>query len=167
MIRKIVFVSEAPESHDELPRSLAAAGFQVVPQTTLRAAVSVLRDVENVALVMVVDGPAFSAEDAEMLASLSVKHPQVRMMIFVSRGMPEETLNQLRSCRPISIYNTALGDGTSTGLILKALTEAIAHGATYEATLMEAMAPGNRSSALRARRVRGLARAHRSPRRRR
>ncbi len=146
MIRKIVFVSEAPESHDELPRSLAAAGFQVVPQTTLRAAVSVLRDVENVALVMVVDGPAFSAEDAEMLASLSVKHPQVRMMIFVSRGMPEETLNQLRSCRPISIYNTALGDGTSTGLILKALTEAIAHGATYEAALMEAMEPGNRSS---------------------
>ena len=47
MIRKIVFVSEAPESHDELPRSLAAAGFQVVPQTTLRAAVSVLRDAEN------------------------------------------------------------------------------------------------------------------------
>ena len=86
MIRKIVLVSEAPESHDQLLRSLAAAGFQVVPQATLRAAVSVLRDAENAALAMVLDGPAFSAADAEVLASLSVQHPQVRMMVFVSRG---------------------------------------------------------------------------------
>jgi DNA-binding NtrC family response regulator len=147
MIRKIVLVSEAPESHDELPRSLAAAGFQVVPQTTLRAAVSVLRDAENAALVMVLDGPAFSAGDAEVLAGLSVKHPQVRMMVFVSSRLPEETLNRLKSGRQISIYNTPLGDRTSPGLILQALTEAIAPGASYETTLMEAMVPSNRCAA--------------------
>ena len=146
MIRKIVFVSEAPESHDELPRSLAVAGFQVVPQTTLRAAVSVLRDAENAVLIMVVDGPVFSAGDAEMLASLSVKHPQVRMMVFVSRGMPEETLNRLKSCPQISIHNTPLGDGTSPGLILKALTEAMAPSASYEANLMATMEPADRST---------------------
>jgi DNA-binding NtrC family response regulator len=146
MIRKIVFVSEAPESHDELPRSLAVAGFQVVPQTTLRAAVSVLRDAENAVLIMVVDGPVFSAGDAEMLASLSVKHPQVRMMVFVSRGMPEETLNRLRSCPQISIHSTPLGDGTSPGLILKALTEAMAPSASYEANLMATMEPADRST---------------------
>jgi len=147
MIRKIVLVSEAPESHDELPRSLAAAGFQVVPQTTLRAAVSVLRDAENAALVMVLDGPAFSAGDAEVLAGLSVKHPQVRMMVFVSSRLPEETLNRLKSGRQISIYNTPLGDRTSPGLILQALTEAIAPGASYETTLMEAVVPSNRCAA--------------------
>ncbi len=48
-----------------------------------------------------------------MLAGLSVKHPQVRMMVFVSSGLPEETLNRLKSCRQISIYNTPLGDRTS------------------------------------------------------
>ena len=80
-----------------------------------------------------------------MLASLSVKYPQVRMMVFVSRGMPEETLNRLRGFRQISIHDAPLGDGTSPGLILKTLTEAIAPSASYEATLMAAMEPGSRS----------------------
>jgi two-component system response regulator AtoC len=128
MIRKIVLVREAPECHDELPQSLAAAGFQVTPQATLRAAVSVLRDAENAALVVLLDGPAFSEGDAEMLACLSVKHPQMRMMVFVSRGLPEGMFNRLKRCRQVSIYNTPLGDRTSPGFILKALTDAYERG---------------------------------------
>jgi two-component system response regulator AtoC len=147
MIRKIVLLSEAPESHDQLLRSLAAAGFHVVPQATLRAAVSALRDAENTALAMVLDGMALSACDAEVLAGLSVQYPQVRMMVFVPRGLQEETLNRLKSCREISIYNAPLGDRTSPGLILKALTATIGPGSSYDAALTEAMAQGNRSAA--------------------
>ena len=87
MIRKIVLVREAPESHDRVAAEPGGGGFQVVPQATLRAAVSVLRDAENAALVVLLDGPSFSEGDAEVLACLSVKHPQMRMMVFVSRGV--------------------------------------------------------------------------------
>ena len=89
MIRKIVLVSEAPESHDQLVRSLAAVGVHVVPQATLRAAVALLRDAENAASVFVVDAPSFSPNDADVLAGLSVQYPQLRMMVFVSRGSPK------------------------------------------------------------------------------
>ena len=147
MIRKVLLVSDAPESHGQLLRNLAASGFQVVPQSTLGAAISVLRDAEGAALAMVLDGPAFTAGDAEVLAGLSVQHPQVRMMVFISGGLQEETLYRLKSCRQIRIYSTPLGDRTSSGLILKELTEAIAPGASSEATLTEAMAQGNRSPA--------------------
>jgi transcriptional regulator with PAS, ATPase and Fis domain len=146
MIRKILLVSEAPESYDQLLRSLAAAGFQVLSQTTLGAAVSVLRDAESAASAMVLDGPAFSAGDAEALAGLSVQHPLVRMLVFVSRGLQEETLNRLKSFRQISIHSVPLGDRTSPGLILKEVTEAIASGASSDATLTEATVQGDRSA---------------------
>ena len=60
MIPQIALVSEAPGSHDQVVRSLAAAGFRVVPQATLRAAVSLLRDAENAPSAFVLDAPSFS-----------------------------------------------------------------------------------------------------------
>ena len=163
MIRKIVLVSEVPESHDQLLRGLAAAGFQVVPQATLRAAVSVLFDAENTALALVLDGPAFSAADAEVLASLSVQHPKVRMMVFVSRGLQEETLDRLKGCRQVGIYNTTLGDKSLPAFILKVLTEAIAPTTSYETALTEAVAQGQSVRGLRGRSIRTPSRAHQSP----
>jgi DNA-binding NtrC family response regulator len=146
MIPKIVLVSEAPGSHDPVVRSLAAAGFQVVPQGTLRAAVSLLHEAENAVLAIVLDVPLFSGSDADVLADLSVQHPWVRMMVFAWRGWQEEALHRIEGCRQISIYSTPLGEGTSPGLILKALAEAIPPGVP-EATLAKAMAPGDRSAA--------------------
>ena len=100
MIRKIVLVSEAPESHDQLVRSLAAVGVHVVPLLTLRAAVSLLRDAENAVLAMVLDVPLFSSIDADVLADLSVQYPQLRMMVFVSRGSQQEALHRIRELSP-------------------------------------------------------------------
>ena len=129
MIRKIVLVSEAPESYDRMVRSLAAAGVQVVPQGTLGAALSVLRDGENAASAIVLDVASFSQNDADVLAGLSVQYPQLCMMVFVSRGSHEEALHRVESCRQISIHSTPLGDRTSAALILKVLTQAITPGA--------------------------------------
>jgi DNA-binding NtrC family response regulator len=145
MIRKVVLVSDAPESHDQLLRSLAAAGFQVVPQATLKAAVSVLRDSENSALAIILDGSAFSAGDAELLVGFISQHNRTRVMVFVSGELQEATLDQLESSRQISVYSTSLRDGTSPGLILRALTDAITPGELSEARLTGAMPTGDRS----------------------
>jgi two-component system response regulator AtoC len=145
MTPQIVLVSEAPGSHDQVVRSLAAAGFQVVPQATLRAAVSLLRDAENAVLAMVLDVPLFSSIDADVLADLTVQHPRVRMMVFAWRGRQQEALRRIESCPQISTFSTPLGERTSPGLILKALAEAITPGAS-EATL--AKASGDRPAAV-------------------
>jgi two-component system response regulator AtoC len=122
MIRKIVLVSETPESHDQLVRSLAAVGVRVVPQVTLRAAVSLLRDAENAPSAFVVDAPSFSPNDADVLAGLSAQYPQLRMMVFVPRGSQQEALRRLENSCQISIHSASLGDRTSPGLILETLT---------------------------------------------
>jgi DNA-binding NtrC family response regulator len=145
MTPQIVLVSEAPGSHDQVVRSLAAAGFQVVPQATLRAAVSLLRDAENAVLAMVLDVPLFSSIDADVLADLTVQHPRVRMMVFAWRGRQQEALRRIESCPQISTFSTPLGERTSPGLILKALAEAITPGAPG-ATL--AKASGDRPAAV-------------------
>ncbi len=106
MTPQIVLVSEAPGSHDQVVRSLAAAGFQVVPQATLRAAVSLLRDAENAVLAMVLDVPLFSSIDADVLADLTVQHPRVRMMVFAWRGRQQEALRRIESCPQISTFST-------------------------------------------------------------
>jgi DNA-binding NtrC family response regulator len=139
MTPQIVLVSEAPGSHGQVVRSLAAAGFQVVPQTTIKAAVSLLRDAENAVLAMVLDVPSFSSIDAAVLADLTVQHPRVRMMVFAWRGRQEEALHRIESCPQISTFSTPLGERTAPGLILKALAEAITPGAPG-ATLAKASA---------------------------
>ena len=142
MIRKIVLVSEAPDSYDQMVRSLAAVGVQVVPQTTLGAAVSLLRDAENTVFDMVLDAPSFSENDADVLAGLSVQYPQLRLMVFISGGSQQEALHRVESCRQISIHSTPLGDTTSSDLILETLTQATTRG------VAETMVPGNRSTAI-------------------
>jgi DNA-binding NtrC family response regulator len=147
MIPQIVLVSEVPGSHDQVVRSLTAAGFKVEPQATLRAAVSLLRTAENAAenpaLALVLDVPSFSAHDADVLADLSVQHPRLRMIVFAWRGWHEEAFHRIESCGQINIYSTPLGDRTSSGLILKALAEPITPGVP-DAPLTEVM---NRSAA--------------------
>jgi transcriptional regulator with PAS, ATPase and Fis domain len=145
MIPEIVLVSEAPGSLAHVVRSLV--GFQVVPLATLRAAVSLLRDAENAAWAIVMDVPSFSANDADVLLELGVQHPQLRMMVFVSRGSQQEALHRIEGCHKISIHSTPLADRSAPGLILKALAEAITPGTSSEATLAQVMAQGNRSAA--------------------
>jgi DNA-binding NtrC family response regulator len=147
MIPKIVLVSEAPGSYDHVERSLTAAGFHVVPEPTLRAAVSLLRDAEDAALAMVLDVLSFSANDAELLAVLSVQHPHLRILVLVSRESHPEGLDRLESRRQISIHNTPIEDRTAPALILKVLAEAAITGTTPEARLADAIPQGNRSTA--------------------
>ena len=59
MMREILLVSETPEVHSQLVRILGASGVQVVPETTLRAAISLLRDPAHAALAVVSEMPFF------------------------------------------------------------------------------------------------------------
>jgi DNA-binding NtrC family response regulator len=144
MIPQILLVSEAPESHIQVVRNLAT-GFEVVPQATLRAAISLLRDAQNTVSAMILDVPSFFPNDADVLAALTVQHPQLCTIVFAARGVQPETRNRLESYPQISIYSTPLGDRTSSGLILKVLAE-LTH-CTSPAAKLQAMGPGNRSAA--------------------
>ena len=126
MMREILLVSETPEVHSQLVRILGASGVQVIPETTLRAAISLLRDPAHVALAVVVEMPLFSRSDFDLLADLSVRHPQVKKIVFAPGGFSEELLDRLQSCSDIHIFSTSLQDPTAARSILDAITPAIA-----------------------------------------
>jgi two-component system response regulator AtoC len=125
MMREILLVSETPEVHGQLVRILGASGVQVVPQTTLRAAISLLRDPAHVALAVVLETPWFSKSDVDLLADLSVRHPQVKKIVFAPNGAPEELLDRLRSCSDIDVFSTPLQDPTAARSILDSITYSI------------------------------------------
>jgi len=125
MMREILLVSETPEVHSQLVRILGASGVQVVPETTLRAAISLLRDPAHAALAVVSEMPLFSKSDVDLLADLSVRHPQVKKIVFVPGGSQEDLLDRLQGCSDIHIFSTSLQDPTAARSILDAITDAI------------------------------------------
>jgi DNA-binding NtrC family response regulator len=129
MMREILLVSETPEVHSQLVRILGASGIQVVPETTLRAAISLLRDPAHGALAVVLEMPLFAKSDFDLLADLSIRHPQVKQIVFAPGGFPEELLDRVQSCSDIHIFSTSLQDPTVARTILDAITPAIASAA--------------------------------------
>jgi DNA-binding NtrC family response regulator len=129
MMREILLVSETPEVHSQLVRILGTSGMQVVPETTLRAAISLLRDPAHGALAVVLEMPLFAKSDFDLLADLSIRHPQVKKIVFAPGGFPEELLDRLQSCSDIHIFRTSLQDPTAARTILDAITSAAAPGA--------------------------------------
>jgi DNA-binding NtrC family response regulator len=125
MMREILLVSETPEVHNHLVRILGASGVQVVPETTLRAAISLLRDPAHVALAVVLEMPLFSKSDFDLLADLSVRHPQVKKIVFAPGGPQAELLDRLQGCSDIHIFARSLQDPTAARLILEAITSAM------------------------------------------
>ncbi len=125
MMHEILFVHETPEVHSQLVRILGASGVQVVPQTTLRAAISLLRDPAHVVLAIVLEMPLFSKSDVDLLADLSVRHPQVKKVVFAPNESPAEMLDRLRSCSDIHLFRTPLHDPTAARSILDAITDVI------------------------------------------
>ena len=104
MMREILLVGETPEVHSQLVRILGASGVQVIPEATLRAAISLLRDPAHVALAVVLEMPLFSRSDFDLLADLSVRHPQVKKIVFAPGGFSEVLLDRLHSCSHISYF---------------------------------------------------------------
>jgi DNA-binding NtrC family response regulator len=125
MMREILLVSETPEVHSQLVRILGASGIQVVFETTLRAAISLLRDPAHGALAVVLEMPLFAKSDFDLLADLSVRHPQVKKIVFAPGGPPEELLDRLESLSDIHIFGTSLQAATAARSILEAITPAI------------------------------------------
>jgi DNA-binding NtrC family response regulator len=128
MIHKILLVGQDSEAHDHLVRRLAAHRVQIVPQPSLRAAASLLRDPENAAPVLVVDMQLLSQSDADLLADLSDQHPQVRIMVFVSRASRQEALVRLKTCNQIKVSSVSLEDPAACASIFHEITERVALG---------------------------------------
>jgi DNA-binding NtrC family response regulator len=122
MIRKILFVGENSEAHNHLVRRLAAHRVQIVQQPSLRTAASLLRDPEGAAPVLVVD-MALSQSDADLLADLSEQHPQVQILVFVSRAGRQEALGRLQTCNQIKVASVSLEDPAAWASIIRVVTE--------------------------------------------
>jgi DNA-binding NtrC family response regulator len=110
MIRKILFVGENSEAHNRLVSSLAAYGVQVVPQPTLRATASLLGGPEMAAPVLVLDVQLLSQSDADLLADLREQHPQMQILVFISRAGRQEALSRLQTCNQIKVASVSLED---------------------------------------------------------
>ncbi len=123
MIRKILLVGENSEAHNHLVRSLAAYGVQVVAQPTLRAAASLLGGPEKAASVLVLDMQLLSQSDADLLADLSEQHPQVQILVFVSRAGRQEALSRLQTCNQIKVASVSLEDAAAWASIIYVITE--------------------------------------------
>ena len=123
MIRKILLVGENLEAHNHLVRSLAAYGVQVVTQPTLRAAASLLGGPEKAASVLVLDLQLLSQSDADLLADLSEQHPQVQILVFVSRAGRQEALSRLQTCNQIKVASVSLEDPAAWAWIIYVITE--------------------------------------------
>src|SRR5277367_3315787 len=123
MSRKILLVGENSEAHNHLVRSLAAYGVQVVPQPTLRAAASLLGGPEKAASVLVLDVQLLSQSDADLLADLSEQHPQVQILVFVSRAGRQEALSRLQTCNQIKVASVSLEDAAAWASIIYVITE--------------------------------------------
>ena len=123
MIRKILLVGENSEAHNHLVRSLAAYGVQVVAQPTLRAAASLLGGPEKAASVLVLDVQLLSQSDADLLGDLSEQHPQVQILVFVSRAGRQEALSRLQTCNQIKVASVSLEDAAAWASIIYVITE--------------------------------------------
>jgi DNA-binding NtrC family response regulator len=123
MIRKILLVGENSEAHNHLVRSLAAYRVQVVTQPTLRAAASLLGGPEKAASVLVLDVQLLSQSDADLLADLSEQHPQVQILVFVSRAGRQEALSRLQTCNQIKVASVSLEDAAAWASIIYVITE--------------------------------------------
>jgi DNA-binding NtrC family response regulator len=123
MIRKILLVGENSEAHNHLVRSLAAYGVQVVTQPTLRAAASLLGGPEKAASVLVLDAQLLSQSDADLLGDLSEQHPQVQILVFVSRAGRQEALSRLQTCNQIKVASVSLEDAAAWASIIYVITE--------------------------------------------
>jgi DNA-binding NtrC family response regulator len=123
MIRKILLVGENSEAHNHLVRSLAAYRVQVVTQPTLRAAASLLGGPEKAASVLVLDVQLLSQSDADLLGDLSEQHPQVQILVFVSRAGRQEALSRLQTCNQIKVASVSLEDAAAWASIIYVITE--------------------------------------------
>jgi DNA-binding NtrC family response regulator len=141
MIRKIVLVSETPDVHDYLVRSLASEGYHVIPLPALNAAVPLLRDSANGSLAVVVDTQFLSDADAELLVQLNMQYRQVPIMVFCSPRMQDQISNRLERSSDITIFNKSLNDPSSPLLIARALMTAVTSEALAIASASEA-SPG-------------------------
>jgi two-component system response regulator AtoC len=135
MMREVLLVSETPEVHSQLVRILGASGVQVVPEPTLRAAISLLRDPAHGVLAVALEMPSFSRSDFDLLADLSVRHPQVKKIVFAPGGSQEELLDRPQNCSDIHIFSASLQDPTAARSILTLITDSITPASAASAPL--------------------------------
>jgi DNA-binding NtrC family response regulator len=122
MIQNILLISEAPETHQRLVRSLAAERIQVIQLQSVSAAAPLLGNLETGSLAVLLDVQSISESDAGLLADLSTKHPGLPLLAFVTRQPPPETLELLQSFGHTWVFSGPLSDTASQVAVLQAIS---------------------------------------------
>jgi transcriptional regulator with PAS, ATPase and Fis domain len=119
MIQTIILISETPETHQRLVRSLAAERVQVIQLQSIGAAVSLLSNFEIGSLALVLDAQSISEGDAGLLVDLSTLHPALPLLVFLTRQPPQKTLNRLQNVGHIGVFIKPLSDAASEVAVLQ------------------------------------------------
>ena len=122
MIQNIILISEAPETHQPLVRSLAAERVRVIHVPSIGAAASLLSNLEIGFLAILLDTQSISETDAGLLAELSTKHPALPLLVFVNRQPPVESLNLLQAFDHTWVFSRPLSDPASQSTVLQAIS---------------------------------------------
>lgn len=122
MIQNIILISEAPETHQRLVRSLAAERVQVIHLQSIGAAASLLSNLEIGFLAILLDTQSISESDAGLLVELSTKHPALPLLVFINRQPPVQTLNLLQSFGHTWVFSRPLSDPASQSAVLQVIS---------------------------------------------
>ena len=122
MIQNIILISEVPESHQRLLRSLAAERVQVIQLRSISAAASLLSNLEVEFSAILLDLQVFSESDAVSLSDLHARHPGPAALVFVTRPPSAETLGLLPPSGSVWIFSRPLSDTASQVAVLQAVS---------------------------------------------
>ena len=122
MTKNIILISEVPETHQRLVRSLAAERVQVIHLQSMSAAATLLSNSEIRFLALLLDTQSISESNTGLLAELSTKHSGLPLLIFVNRQPPIETQNLLQSVGNTWVFGRPLSDPASQSAVLQVIS---------------------------------------------
>jgi len=122
MIQNIILISEAPETHQPLVRSLAAERVQAIQLQSIGAAASLLSNLEITSLAIVLDAQSISEGEAGLLVDLCTQHPALFLLVFLTSQPPEKTLHLLQGIRHTWIFSRPLSDVASQVAVLQLIS---------------------------------------------
>jgi DNA-binding NtrC family response regulator len=122
MIQNLVLISETPETHQRLVRSLAADRVEVIQLQSVSAAASLLSNLEITSLAIVLDAQSISESDARLLVDLSTQHPGLSLLVFLTRQPVDEIRNRLQSSPRTWIFTRPLSDAASQLAVLQLIS---------------------------------------------
>jgi DNA-binding NtrC family response regulator len=130
MTHEIVLVSEDPEAHGDLMRSIERTGVRVLPRRNLDEALQLLDASEPSVVAIVFDYCSPAQYNLGLLTELSLRLPKLRQLVFHPRENQDGERFELQS--GIHFFRKPLADPNSYQVISDTLRETLAGKTTEE-----------------------------------